>query len=121
MARHIDFDALWADVPEPPGPTCTIHGAEVTLPSSCPILVILLAARIADSGQRESVTLDEVVKALHMVFGSEIVDQWIAGGIDRAKFATLVCSIPGLYRASDDEPGNAKKAKKTKKKADADV
>ncbi len=101
MARHVDFDADWDRFARSQsGPTITIYGAEHVLPVSAPVAVVLMRWKLITDP--ESVTLDQILDVLRLLFG-DTVERWVDDGIERMRLYHLIITVAAMWDPEPDE------------------
>lgn len=83
-----DFDAFWS-ARDRKGKTTTIMGETVTLPPSLP-LQFELEARKLQRSKRDK----DVRKLVGILFGPDMLDRWVAKGMDLEQFSVLLAWAP---------------------------
>ncbi len=115
--RYIDFDAAIEEAAEQPV-VVRYLGKDWTLYTGMPGKPVLRLLRLQAEGRsEEELGRDELVTFMAEMVPSEVLDQWLEGGLTVDQMAVLLKRIMGAYQGENGkaETGSAEgKASKTK-------
>ncbi|MEH0650661.1 hypothetical protein QA995_14770 [Streptomyces scabiei] len=93
-AADQSWDDFWAEVSR--GRTETIRGVEVQVPTDMPLIVEQRVEELQNSGR-----LEDIQELLGLLFGSDVLDQWLQAGMGLREFQVIITW--GLAHASGRE------------------
>ncbi|MFH9013963.1 hypothetical protein ACH4C6_21610 [Streptomyces sp. NPDC017943] len=82
-ADHETWDAFWSEVSD--GRTETIRGVQVRVPSDVPLAMERRLEELSDSQDEK-----DVAELIALLFGADVMDQWIEAGMGALEFQTVL-------------------------------
>lgn len=82
-AGHETWDAFWSEVGG--GRTETIRGVQVRVPSDMPLAMERRIEELRDSEAEE-----DVAELVSLLFGADVMDEWISAGMGALEFQTVL-------------------------------
>ncbi|GGV68807.1 hypothetical protein GCM10010294_24920 [Streptomyces griseoloalbus] len=83
QAGHETWDAFWAEVSG--GRTEVIRGIEVRVPTDVPMVMEQRIEELRDSEEKE-----DLAELLALLFGQDVLDQWMANGMGMLELQTVM-------------------------------